>query len=228
MKQRKKPMNWLLVSALLLAVLLVMATSFAAAGNQKQPLTAEEQYTCAKDAVLYVRSYSASGNLRTTGSGFLVTQDGLAVTAAHVVDKSARVAAVMPDGRELDAALVSCDTASDVAVLRLPKGKYTALTVASAAPNGGAVLRAMGFPMKDALVITEGLCSAPQAIVSEKNRTLVTCDIVNGMSGGPVFDRFGHVVGLCSGSVRTMNGIHLSARWEDVSAAVNAAKEAAK
>ena len=219
----------LLATVTLIAVLLAMATVFAAAGDQKQPLTAEEQYARAKDAVLYVRSYYASGGVKATGSGFVVTQDGLAVTAAHVIDKGARVTAVTPEGKELDAVVVSCDTTSDVAVLRLPKGRYPALPMASAAPNGGAVLRAMGWPIKDTLIITEGLCSAPEATVSEKDRTLVTCDVVNGMSGGPVLDRFGQVVGLCSGSVRTMSGIHLSARWEDINTAVNTAKkEAAK
>lgn len=211
-----------------LAVALLAMATMAVAGNQKQPLTAEEQYAFAKDAVLYVRGYYESGALKTTGSGFVVTQDGLAVTAAHVIDKAARVTMLAPDGGELDAAVLSCDTVSDVAVLRLPKGRYSALNLASAAPNGGAALRAMGYPIKGTLIITEGLCSAPEATVSEKQRALVTCDIVNGMSGGPVFDRFGAVVGLCSGSVRTMNGIHLSARWEDINQAIKTAKEAAK
>lgn len=225
MKRRK--IHIILPLAALVVALVAMATA-AVAGNQKQPLTAEEQYAFAKDAVLYVRSYYASGSVKATGSGFVVTQDGMAVTAAHVVDKAARVTMLTADGRELDAAVLSCDTVSDVAVLRLPKGRYSAVNVASAAPNGGAVLRAMGYPIKGTLIITEGLCSAPEATVSEKQRALVTCDIVNGMSGGPVFDRFGAVAGLCSGSVRTMSGIHLSARWEDINQAVKTAKEAAK
>ena len=33
---------------------------------------------------------------------------------------------------------------------------------------------------------------------------------VNGMSGGPIMDAFGRVVGMVSGSARTMDGIHLS------------------
>ena len=226
MEQRKARM--FIPPALLIAVLLVIATVFAAPGGPKQPITAEDQYARAKNAVVYVRSYYASKSLKTTGSGFIVTQDGLAVTAAHVIDKGARITVVTADGKELDVTVVSSDMASDVAVLRLPKGKYAALTLADAAPNGGATLRAMGWPIKDTLAITEGLCSAPAATVSEKNRMLVTCDIVNGMSGGPVFDAYGQVVGLCSGSVRTMSGMHLSARWADINTAVNAAKGATK
>ena len=77
-------------------------------------------------------------------------------------------------------------------------------------------------------MITEGIVAAPEGTVSGKTRMLVTCDLVNGMSGGPVFDRFGQVAGLCSGSVRTMDGIHLSALYGELAAAVDAAVENAK
>ncbi|MCR5826317.1 MAG: serine protease [Oscillospiraceae bacterium] len=195
------------------------------ANATQEELTAEAQYARAQDSLLYIRSYYASGGLRATGSGFVVTADGLAVTAAHVVDKGARVTALTKDGRELEAAVVRCDVATDVAVLRLPTGRYSASAISKSAPSGGAVLRAMGYPIKDAAVITEGLLSAPAATVSGKQRMLVTCDIVNGMSGGPIFDRFGKVVGMASGSVRTMDGIHLSALWSDLDAAVSAAQK---
>ena len=222
-RKRTRTLGALLALGLVFALL----GATASADGAKRELTAEEQYAQAKGALLYIRSYYQSGGLKTTGSGFVVSADGLAVTAAHVIDKAAKVAAVTPDGKELDCAVVSSDAATDVAVLRLPKGKYAALTLASASPNGGALLRAMGYPLKDTLVITEGVVAAPEGMVSEKRRMLVTCDVVNGMSGGPVFDRFGQVVGVCSGSVRTMDGIHLSARWTDLNAAVNG-KEAAK
>ena len=188
-----------------------------------QERTAEDCYAVAKDSVLYIRSHYASGTLKATGSGFVVTPEGLALTAAHVVDKGARVTALLPDGTELEAAVVSCDNDTDVAVLRLPVGQYPALELADTAPAGGAVIRAMGYPIKDTLMITEGIVAAPEGTVSGKTRMLVTCDLVNGMSGGPVFDRFGQVVGLCSGSVRTMDGIHLSALHGTLTAAVNAA-----
>lgn len=235
MKQTKKrTLAWLLC-LVLAAGLLATATVFTAAGDEaNKEITAEACYAQAKDAVLYIRSYYASGSLKATGSGFVVGADGLAVTAAHVIDKGARVTAIIPDGTELEAAVVSCDTATDVAVLRLPEGQYPALTLAgpSETPAGGAVLRAMGYPIKDTLIITEGLLAAPTGTVSGKKRMLVTCDIVNGMSGGPILDRFGHVVGLASGSVRTMDGIHLSVLHGELTAAVDAArgnaKEAAK
>jgi S1-C subfamily serine protease len=212
------------VLLLALAVALTGFSAVSADDGAKQAISAETQYARAGSTLLYVRAYYQSGSLKATGSGFLVSGDGLALTAAHVVDKAARVTVLGADGKELECAVVSSDPASDVAVLRLPGGKYDFLALAGEAPEGGAVLRAMGYPIKDTLVITEGLCASPEGTVSGKERMLVTCDIVNGMSGGPIINVYGEVVGLCSGSVRTMDGVHLSAMWNELSAAVTGAQ----
>lgn len=212
------------VLLLALAVALTGFSAVSADDSAKQAISAETQYARAGSTLLYVRAYYQSGGLKATGSGFLVSGDGLALTAAHVVDKAARVTVIGADGEELECAVVRSDPASDVAALRLPKGKYEFLTLAGEAPAGGAVLRAMGYPIKDTFIITEGLCASPGGTVSGKERMLVTCDIVNGMSGGPVLNVYGEVVGLCSGSVRTMDGVHLSAMWNELSAAVTEAQ----
>ena len=222
-KSNKLSLGILAASVFLLAAILLLPAVIGASA-QPDAISAETQYAAAGESMLYIRCYYASGGLKTTGSGFIVGEDGLAVTAAHVIDKAARVAAIGASGAEVPCVVVSCDVSSDVAVIRLPKGIYKPLKLAEAAPAGGAVLRAMGYPIKDTLLITEGLLSSPSGTVSDKKRMLVTCDIVNGMSGGPVFDRYGRVVGVCSGSVRTMSGIHLSALWSDLVTAVAAAQ----
>ena len=195
-----------------------------AASPPPETVSAQTQYAAAGESMLYIRCYYASGGLRTTGSGFIINSDGLALTAAHVIDKAARVTATDPSGRESECVVVNSDMASDVAVIRLPRGSYKALRLSDSAAAGGEIIRAMGYPLKDTLVITEGLVSAPSGTVNEKQRMLVSCNIINGMSGGPIFDRYGRVVGLCSGSVRTMSGIHLSAMWSDICSAVEAAQ----
>ena len=213
---RKTGKKMIGVMAAVLTVMFGILPAVYADAPQPEPISAEVQYAAAAESMLYIRCFYSSGGLKTTGSGFVVSSDGLALTAAHVVDKAARVTAVDPAGKELECTVTSVDTEGDVAVLRLPGGSYKALQIADSAAAGGAILRAMGYPIKDALLITEGLLSSPSGTINEKQRMLVSCNIVNGMSGGPVFDRFGKVVGLCSGSVRTMPGIHLSALWSSI------------
>ena len=223
MKKRGRAIVAILSAALVFTAISGILPAFGAA-TQKEAISAETQYAAAGRSMLYIRCFYESGGLKTTGSGFIIDSDGLAVTAAHVVDKAARVTATDPSGKETECTVISCDTASDVAILRLPRGSYKALKLSEKEESGGAVLRAMGYPFKDTLVITEGLVASPSGTVNEKQRMLVSCNIVNGMSGGPVFDRYGKVVGVCSGSVRTMNGIHLSVLWSDLCTAVSAAK----
>lgn len=213
---------------LLLAVLslLVVVLSVAAAGQEKtvaipqQERSATETFAASEKAILYIRGYDAAGTLLSTGSGFIVRTDGLALSAAHVVDGMAKMTAILRDGKELSLTLVSVDKSTDTAVLRLPQGKYDCLTLASKEPAFGAVVRAIGYPAKETVMITEGIVNNPSAVVAEKNRMMVSCEIVSGMSGGPVLDAFGQVVGIVSGSVRTMNGIHLSVRTDAMLAAL--------
>lgn len=208
LKRKLREFPALLLLVAMLTFLLV------GAGLPHQPMTAEECYQKNEASVLYLRSYYSSGSLKATGSGFIVSEDGLAVTAAHVIKGGAKLTAVQKDGSELALSLVQSNDETDIAVLRLPKGKYKAIELADKVPNTGAVVRAMGYPMKGAGIITEGIVASQSAEVSGKNRMLVTCDIVNGMSGGPILDATGRAVGVVSGSVRTMDGIHLSALSE--------------
>jgi len=209
-------------AAIMLAMFVLLTSS--AAAYQPQVITAQTCYARSKGSILYVRSYYQSGALKATGSGFIITEDGLAVTAAHVVNNGAKTTVIMQDGTELAVTIASCDTETDVAVLKLPAGKYASLTLGQAAPDGGSLLRAMGFPAKDTLVITEGIVASPEGTISGKTRILVTCDIVNGMSGGPIFNQYGEVVGVVSGSIRTMDGIHLSVTSNSLFNAVSTAK----
>ena len=224
MRGTGRTMTGILAAAVLLAAVLGIIPVVSGASSQSASISAETQYAAAAGSVLYIRCFYSSGGLKTTGSGFVIKSDGLAVTAAHVVDKAARVTAIDAAGNELACTVLSNDTASDVAVLRLPSGRYKALQMADRAPAGGAILRAVGYPIKDTPIITEGLVCSPKGTVNDKQRMLVSCEIVNGMSGGPILNQSGRVVGLCSGSVRTMSGIHLSALWSDLCAAVTAAQ----
>ncbi len=213
--KRKRTIPILLAAALLLACVL------GGASRPNRKISAEECYRRSAEAVLYLRSYYPSGSLKATGSGFILSEDGLVVTAAHVVKGGDRIAAVQADGTELALTLIQSCEDTDIALLRLPEGEYPALELAEVTPNTGTVVRAMGYPIKGTGIITEGLLSAQCAQVNGKDRMLVTCDIVNGMSGGPILDACGRVVGVVSGSVRTMDGIHLSVLSRELFEAVS-------
>ena len=164
-------------------------------------------------AVFYVRAMTAEGKLKTSGSGFTVSADGLALTAAHVIRGADKVHVVLPDGKELaDVEVVERDDLTDVAVLRLPARKeaYPFLKLEQEQVDSGEAVYVIGYPLKTVKLIHDGIVSAPTATINGVERLLISAELASGMSGGPVICQHGAVVGLASATVRTMNGVSAS------------------
>jgi serine protease Do len=134
------------------------------------------------------------------GSGFIVTQDGLILTNAHVVDGATEVTVKLTDRREFRAKVVGSDKPSDVAVLKIDAtGLPTVKLGSSMREKVGEWVLAIGSPYGFENSVTSG-------IVSAKSRSLpdgtyipfIQTDVaVNpGNSGGPLFNMQGEVIGI--------------------------------
>lgn len=64
---------------------------------------------------------SQRGEVTGGGSGFAITRDGFIVTNIHVVHQAARIEAVLTDGRQFSARLISDDPDSGLAVRERPR-----------------------------------------------------------------------------------------------------------
>nr|WP_261807957.1 serine protease [Paenibacillus sp. N3.4] len=154
----------------------------------------------------------------------MISPDGIAATAYHVVAEADHLEAIFNDGRMVSSIeVLGRDDQTDAAILKLPaatavarenasfekKASYNALRVRETAVKHGEKVFAIGYPMKDTPIITEGIINSPKAEINGRDRILTSAQIVGGMSGGPVIDRYGRLAGIVSGSMRTMNNIHL-------------------
>ncbi|WP_274366034.1 S1 family peptidase [Paenibacillus thermotolerans] len=179
-------------------------------------LTAEQIYQADADSVFYLKVYKEDGTLKTVGTGFLI-RGGKALTAYHVIADGASYEAVFDDGKSVRGITVTAaDQDLDAAVLSIQAGGRKGLELASDEARHGQRAFAMGYPLKGTKMISEGIVNAPAAKVNGVNRLLTSAQVASGMSGGPLFDRYGKVAGLISGSFRTMDNIHLCVSVADI------------
>lgn len=137
-----------------------------------------------------------------TGSGFVLWEDGYIITNQHVVEGASEVTVRLSDGRQLVARIVGTDKPSDIALLKVNASGLPAARIAK--PDTlkvGQWVLAIGSPFGFDYSVTEGIVSAlGRGLASEQYVPFIQTDaaINPGNSGGPLFDMNGEVVGVNS------------------------------
>ncbi len=134
------------------------------------------------------------------GSGFAIAPGGRIATALHVVAQAERIDVRLADGRVLPAELIAGDPASDLALLKI--GEDLPLLADGGEPALGQEVCALGNAYGLGLSLSCGVVSATRRTQTGFNAVedfIQTDAAVNpGMSGGPLLDRQGRLVGLLS------------------------------
>ena len=144
---------------------------------------------------------------RTSGSGFIIRQDGYIVTNAHVVNDAERIQIRLADGRRFDARLIGQDNRVDLALVKI---EATRLPVAALGDSNrlrvGEFVLALGHPFGLEQTVSFGIVSrkgAPLQVAAPGFDFIQTDAAVNpGNSGGPLVNMAGEVVGVNSMAAR--------------------------
>lgn len=155
-----------------------------------------------------------SENLMSTGTGFLVSNEGLICTNFHVV-KGAKNIIVNIGGEKIPAAVIVADENSDLAILKLSQNK----TVNKVIPFGvedynpmlGDNIFVLGFPASDILgtsiKLTNGVISSKKGYNDDLKTFQISAAVHPGSSGSPLFNDKGNLIGVVNSGVPGLSNV---------------------
>ena len=152
---------------------------------------------------------------RGTGSGFIVSSDGLILTNAHVLEGADRVTVTLKDGRTIEGTVMGTDRLTDLAVVKVAEEGLPAVRFGnSESLQIGEWAIAIGNPLGLDNTVTTGIISATgrnsaQIGAGDKRIDFIQTDaaINPGNSGGPLLNAQGEVIGINTAIIKNAQGL---------------------
>ncbi len=205
-----------IVSALLLGVLVLFASSASAASFQNDYDAIEQTV----QSVLMLGLFDENEEIVGNGSGFVAFNSNTLVTNYHVIDEAAKICAVSDNGKDLYpiTRVLAANIKKDIAILEF----YTydnapVLQPLKLFPGGklhrGEPMVVVGSPQFITNEVTKGDISA---LYDEDGVPIIqfTAPVSHGSSGGPLFNDQGEVIGITRSTItdnqNTNQAIHIS------------------
>jgi len=136
------------------------------------------------------------------GSGILISNDGLIITAYHVIENAKGVAVKTSKGA-FNVRVLAADKPNDLVLLQIKdaKGEFTAAPLApSAKVKLGQTVFTLGFPNSALqgfnVKMTKGEISSTSGIQDDPRQFQISVPVQPGNSGGALLDEQGNVIGI--------------------------------
>lgn len=158
------------------------------------------------------RTYKQDYEVRSLGSGYIVSSDGYILTNDHVAGNASKILVTLTNGSKHDAKIVGTDPTSDITVLKIEGNGFPFLTMASSSDvEVGEWAIAFGNPFglfdnNAKPTVTVGVVSNTGVSFSQSDnpgvdriyRNMIQTDaaISSGNSGGPLVNALGEVIGM--------------------------------
>jgi S1-C subfamily serine protease len=165
-----------------------------------------------------VRGVRQGHNAQGSGSGTILSPDGIVLTNNHVVEGAQAIELALPDGRQVAARILGRDPDTDIAALRAETGDRlpAARLGNSKKVRPGQVAIAIGNPFGFESTVTAGIVSAVGRSLRAQNGRLIG-DVIQtdaalnpGNSGGPLVNSRGEVIGVNTAVIMGAQGICFS------------------
>ena len=148
-----------------------------------------------------------------TGTSFFVTNTGVAVTNAHVVDDCGEIAVRLMGAEYRRAARIFEDRNNDLALIRIEGDQAGMVPVVglNMRPRLGEEAYVYGFPLGDMLSpnFTTGTITGLTGIRNDTTHLQIQTPVQPGNSGGAALDNRGNVIGVIVGKLNPLVGADL-------------------
>jgi S1-C subfamily serine protease len=187
-----------------------LAIANAMASATPRPAFSTEVYQIIQPSLLLIQVDEPDGG-KGLGSGVIVDNAGDVLTSLHVVDGATKIMLTFADGTKSEATITSKQPANDIAVLQpqtLPQLFVPATLGNPRALQEGDEAYVVGNPFGLYSSMSSGVISGfdrtfqPETSnVTLKGLIQIDAAVNPGNSGGPLLNRYGHVVGIVTGLV---------------------------
>nr|XP_008118036.1 PREDICTED: serine protease HTRA4 [Anolis carolinensis] len=149
--------------------------------------------------------YTNKEILVSSGSGFIVSEDGLIITNAHVLTNKQRIKVELKSGHQFDAKIKEVDHKLDIALIKIDANMDLPVLLLGRSSDlrPGEFVVALGSPFSLQNTVTTGIVSSTQrdgkelGLKDSDMEYIQTDAIINyGNSGGPLVNLDGEVIGM--------------------------------
>ena len=204
--------------------------------SSQNGLSASQVYAMNVNSVVAISNHATTNvygqetEMASSGSGFIISEDGYVVSNYHVVEGADKLTVITYDGTEYSARLVGYDESNDVSLLKIDATGLDPVAIGSSdALIVGDQVVAIGNPLGELTsTLTVGYISAKDRTINTDgtyNINMMQTDaaINSGNSGGPLFNMKGEVIGITtakysgsSNSGASIEGIGFAIPMDDV------------
>jgi serine protease Do len=158
------------------------------------------------------RTYKQDYEVRSLGSGFLISADGYILTNDHVAGNASKIVVTLTNGAKHDAKIIGSDPTTDITLLKIEGSGFPSLKmISSSEVEVGEWAIAFGNPFglfdnNAKPTVTVGVVSNTGVSFSQSDapdvervyRNMIQTDaaISSGNSGGPLVNALGEVIGM--------------------------------
>jgi len=183
-----------------------------ASQNMVATLTAEEVYDLASPAVFFVQVFGSDGRQIKTGSGFFISETGMAITNYHVIIGATSARVTLSNGEVKDVVgIYDYDWKLDAAIIEIDGDGFQYLELADSSELlTGATVFALGSPLGLQASFSRGIVSQARREINYTDFIQLDAAISSGSSGGALIDTTGRVVGVTSATMLDSQNINLA------------------